>query len=297
MAVISSPEQMPGSQRAFCSSVREREEVGEADVVVERPARARRRSRRPAGSPRRSRRCTGSRPPRRRRGPRAPPCRGSPGRRPCVNSSRSTMPARSHASWWGASSLAMKPRTESRNSSCSSSNSVRSMAATVTRWPRRRRAGRLCRVDRDDRAVRVGERAGAGRPGGGHPHPQRGLGGVGAGRAAGVSDAAYVDIGPLHAPPRSGWTRRLARDDDGTVVGHGHAFWREGSPAACTLRVFVDPAAPPAGRRPGARASTSSRRRGPPVAPGVTRRGGPGQRAEAAIARGRRVPARIWSWS
>ena len=35
IAVISSPEAMPGSQRAFCSASVQVQEVGQADVVVQ----------------------------------------------------------------------------------------------------------------------------------------------------------------------------------------------------------------------------------------------------------------------
>ena len=55
------------------------------------------------------------------------------------------------------------------------------------------------------------------------------------------SDGAYVDSDRFTAPPER-MTRRLARDDGGAVVGHGHAFWRD-EPGGCTLRVFVDQAA------------------------------------------------------
>jgi GNAT superfamily N-acetyltransferase len=56
-----------------------------------------------------------------------------------------------------------------------------------------------------------------------------------------MSEAAYVDSDRFTAHPER-MTRRLARDDDGVVVGHGHAFWRE-EPGGCGVRVFVDPAA------------------------------------------------------
>lgn len=53
-----------------------------------------------------------------------------------------------------------------------------------------------------------------------------------------MSDAAYVDMDRFSAPPER-MERRLARADDGTVVGHGIVFWREG-PGGCCLRTFVD---------------------------------------------------------
>lgn len=56
-----------------------------------------------------------------------------------------------------------------------------------------------------------------------------------------MSEAAYVDSDRFTAHPER-MTRRLVRDDDGSVVAHGHAFWREG-PGGCTVRVFVEPAA------------------------------------------------------
>jgi GNAT superfamily N-acetyltransferase len=55
-----------------------------------------------------------------------------------------------------------------------------------------------------------------------------------------MSEAAYVDLDRFTAHPEQ-FVRRLARDETGRVVGHAHAFWREG-PGACTMRVFVDPA-------------------------------------------------------
>ncbi len=55
-----------------------------------------------------------------------------------ANIDRSTMPAASHSSLCGASSVAMKRRTESRNRSCSSSNSVRRMADCTQPGPDRR---------------------------------------------------------------------------------------------------------------------------------------------------------------
>ncbi len=51
---------------------------------------------------------------------------------------------------------------------------------------------------------------------------------------------AFVDSDRFSAHPEQ-LLRRLARDDQGTLVGHGHVFWREG-PGGCTMRVFVDPA-------------------------------------------------------
>ena len=55
-----------------------------------------------------------------------------------------------------------------------------------------------------------------------------------------ISEAAYVDMDRFTAHPEQ-LVRRLARDPDGQVVGHGVVYWREG-PGACTLRTFVDPA-------------------------------------------------------
>ncbi len=56
-----------------------------------------------------------------------------------------------------------------------------------------------------------------------------------------MSETAYVDSDRFTAHPER-MTRCLARDDDGAVVAHGHAFWREG-PGGCTMRAFVDPTA------------------------------------------------------
>ena len=92
MAVISSPDAIPGSQRRRCSSVRERQEVGEADVGVQREPEARRRRRRRTAAPRRSPGCSGSRRRRRRRTPRARPCPRNPAAPAVANSSRGTMP-------------------------------------------------------------------------------------------------------------------------------------------------------------------------------------------------------------
>ncbi|MEQ1786551.1 MAG: GNAT family N-acetyltransferase [Acidimicrobiales bacterium] len=55
-----------------------------------------------------------------------------------------------------------------------------------------------------------------------------------------MSNAAYVDLDRFTAHPER-MVRRLARDEQGRLVGHAHAYWREG-PGACTVRVFVDPA-------------------------------------------------------
>jgi len=56
-----------------------------------------------------------------------------------------------------------------------------------------------------------------------------------------MSDAAFVDTDRFTAHPEH-MMRCLARDDEGVVVGHGQAFWRE-EPGGCTVRVFVAPAA------------------------------------------------------
>ena len=133
-------------------------------------------------------------------------------RKPCapalVNSSRSTMPASSHSSWWGTSSLAMNARTESRNRSCSSSNRVRCIGCDGNAMAPRRRCPPGCRRGRDDRALRVGWRPGAGGSGGEQPHPQRGLGGVAARRATGAR----------RGPGRHGPLQRAA-GADGEAVG------------------------------------------------------------------------------
>lgn len=55
-----------------------------------------------------------------------------------------------------------------------------------------------------------------------------------------MAEAAYVDVDRFTAHPER-VVGRLARDDEGVVVGHAHAHWREG-PGSCTLRAFVDPA-------------------------------------------------------
>jgi GNAT superfamily N-acetyltransferase len=55
-----------------------------------------------------------------------------------------------------------------------------------------------------------------------------------------MSEAAYVDLDRFTAHPER-IERRLARDDQGLVVGHAHVYWREG-PGTCTMRMFVDPA-------------------------------------------------------
>ena len=206
------------------------------------------------------------------------------------------MPACSHASWCGASSLPMKPRTESRNSSWSASNRVRSMAATVTRWlpaP----AGREARPrGRHHRALRRG-------PATSRPATWRRSTRIHnevwaewvAGRAADSATAAYVDIDRFTAHPermdaaaRPRRRRRRRRPR--------HAFWRE----------------EPGGVHAAACSSTRRRRR---TGVGAGHRAGPGRRgqrrrarrasrsrwpsgsAEATDRRGRRVPARTWSWS
>jgi mycothiol synthase len=56
-----------------------------------------------------------------------------------------------------------------------------------------------------------------------------------------VSEAAYVDSDRFTAHPER-MVRTLARDERGTVVGHGSAHWRQ-EPGGCTVRVFVDRAA------------------------------------------------------
>ena len=203
IAVISSPEQMPGSQRAFCSSVQSVRKYGQADVVVERPAQPGRVDPGPLDLLRdddvvpevgdaAAAVLLG------RRHPEEPlarrPCGTPPGRR--------CRPAPTPRGA-GTSSLPMKPRTESRNSSWSASNSVRSMAATVTRWLRRPAGARLAAWPSTSSPSRgratwlrpTWRRSPASttRPG---PSGCRG-----SGRSA---TAAYVDIGPLHAPPRSG---------------------------------------------------------------------------------------------
>lgn len=53
-----------------------------------------------------------------------------------------------------------------------------------------------------------------------------------------MSESAYIDLDRFTAPPEL-IIRCLARDEHGQVVGHGHAYWREG-PGGCTLRVFTD---------------------------------------------------------
>ena len=54
-----------------------------------------------------------------------------------------------------------------------------------------------------------------------------------------ISEAAYVDLDRFTAHPER-VVRRLARDDQGRVVGHGNLHWREG-PGACVLKLLVDP--------------------------------------------------------
>jgi mycothiol synthase len=56
-----------------------------------------------------------------------------------------------------------------------------------------------------------------------------------------VPDAGLVDMDRFSAPPER-MDKRLARASDGTVVGFAFAYWREGEPGGCTLRIFVDPA-------------------------------------------------------
>ncbi len=57
-----------------------------------------------------------------------------------------------------------------------------------------------------------------------------------------LSVEAYVAYDRFSAPPEV-ILRRLARADDGTVVGLGQACWRDGEPGACLGRVFVAPEA------------------------------------------------------
>lgn len=57
-----------------------------------------------------------------------------------------------------------------------------------------------------------------------------------------LSVEAYLDYDRFSAPPEV-MLRRLARADDGSVVGLGQACWRDGEPGACLGRVFVAPAA------------------------------------------------------
>ena len=92
IAVMSSPDAIPGSQRRPLLVGRQRQEVGEADVVVQREPEAGGGRRRRTAAPRRSPGCSGSRRRRRRRTPRARPCPGTPPRRRSANSSRGTMP-------------------------------------------------------------------------------------------------------------------------------------------------------------------------------------------------------------
>jgi GNAT superfamily N-acetyltransferase len=56
-----------------------------------------------------------------------------------------------------------------------------------------------------------------------------------------LSETAYVDTDRFTAHPEH-MVRCLARGDDGAVLGHGQAFWRE-EPGGCTVRAFVDPRA------------------------------------------------------
>ena len=161
----------------------------------------------------------------------------------------------------------MNARTESRNSSCSSSNRVRSMAATVTRWPGGDGARQARRRGRDHRAVRVGGRPGAGGPGGGQPHPQRGLGGVGAGRAAraAMRPSSTWTASPRH-PERMDAAAGARRRRRGRRLRPTRSGGRA-SRVAARCASFVDPRAPPDGASAGRSARTWSRRRGPRVAP------------------------------
>ena len=172
------------------------------------------------------------------------------------NTSRSTMPARSHASWCGTSSLAMKPRTESRNSSWSSSNSVRSMAATVTRWLPAPAGARLCAVTVTIEPLRWASDLAPDRPGGRDAHLQRGLGEWVPGERP-VSDGGLRRLGSLHRPPRAD-DRDASR---ATTTGRGRRprpclLARRTGRRAC-VRVFVDPTARRRGRRSGASGAPS----------------------------------------
>jgi GNAT superfamily N-acetyltransferase len=53
-----------------------------------------------------------------------------------------------------------------------------------------------------------------------------------------MTAGAYVDMDRFTAHPEQ-MVRRIARDAADEVVGHGHAFWRQG-PGSGTMRLFVD---------------------------------------------------------
>ena len=96
-----------------------------------------------------------------------------------------------------------------------------------------------------------------------------------------VPDAGLVDMDRFRATPER-MDKRLARAADGRVVGFAFAYWREGEPGGCTLRVFVDAAhrREGVGRALGADLVEAARAAG---RTGLTVEVAPGSPAEAAV--------------
>ena len=190
----------------------------------------------------------------------------------------------------------MKPRTESRNSSWSSSNSVRSMAATVTRWLRGdRRPARLAGVDVTiEPFAWASDLAPADLAAVNRIYNDAGRSGC---RASGrVSDGGLRRHGPLQRPPgadgASGWRATTTEPSSATATRSGGRS-RAGARCACSStrrhrRQGVGRALGRDARRGGAgrwshRRHASRWRRAAPRRPSPRRAGfqpGPGHRAE-----------------
>ena len=284
-AVISSPEQMPGSHRAFCSSVVSVRKYGRQMSlcsVSPSPARV---DPGPLDLLARSRRCSGSPPRRRRRSASGTAMPRKPWAPAFANSSRSTMPACSHASWCGDDLLGDERADASRGTArarprtgCAPSRDGNAMAsvarvpgrplhrdpdgndegelrgAGLRGWPTyRHRPTNLIRVMPAEGIVRWQRRARATGGGDRRRRPRRAS--PPRRRCPSGTRVVAADSGVDHARPLGLAVDLVVGDLDSVVAGSLGAGPRRRAPASsATRRQGRHRPRPGARRRPGARA-------------------------------------------